>query len=69
MERGFNRDLAGVTMPQPCNPDSPLRIEELKSSGPVTLEITEERTCTVISRWKHRGDIVLGWKGQSPRLT
>ena len=47
MKARNSSDLAGMTMPQFCNPDSPLRRRE-GTSGPVTLEIREESTGTVI---------------------
>lgn len=40
-------DLAGMAMPQFCNPDSPL-LRGAETSGPITLEIREEQTGTVI---------------------
>lgn len=46
MKAHNSADLAGMTMPQFCNPDSPLR-RGAETSGPVTLEIREERTGTV----------------------
>ena len=47
MKAHNSSDLAGMTMPQFCNPDSPLR-RRAETSGPVTLEIREERTGTVV---------------------
>ena len=46
MKAHNSADLAGMTMPQFCNPDSTLR-RGAETSGPVTLEIREERTGTV----------------------
>ena len=40
-------DLASMTMPQFCNPDSPLRIGA-QTGGPVTLRLREESTGTEI---------------------
>ena len=47
MKAQNSSDLAGITMPQFCNPDSPLRRSQ-RISGPVTLEIREESTGTAI---------------------
>ena len=53
--RAYNSvDLAGMTMPQFCNPDTPLRWG-MDTGGPVTLEIREENTGTV---WQMEAPVV-----------
>ena len=53
--RAYNSvDLAGMTMPQFCNPDTPLR-RGMDTGGPVTLEIREENTGTV---WQMEAPVV-----------
>ncbi len=47
MKAHNSADLAGMTLPQFCNPDSTVR-REAETTGPVTLELREEKTGTVI---------------------
>ena len=47
MKAHNSADLAGLTMPQFCNPDSPLR-RGAQTSGPLTLKLRENTTGTMI---------------------